>query len=428
MKKEADKKLGIYIHIPFCIRKCLYCDFLSAPAGVDEQARYVQALCREIEIESGRYPDYEVESVYLGGGTPSLFPGEWVERIMDVLRRHYRLSAACEISMEANPGTLTWDKLKAIKAGGVNRLSIGLQSANDRELSALGRIHTWEDFLRSYELAAQAGFGNLNVDLMSGIPGQTLGSWEESLNRVRLLSPHPKHISAYSLIIEEGTPFFENRPELPEEDTEREMYKITRDILSDCGYGRYEISNYALPGYECRHNISYWRRKNYLGFGIGAASLIENVRFRNTSDRQAYEAFYLDGFQKIGGFGTKPVWDSVKVEKQLLSIEEQMEEFLFLGLRMSRGVNVGEFFRCFGRRIDEVYPGIVDDFCQKGLLQRRKSGKSLGTPEGGSARGIAPAFVFDGQEGDREAEEEWISLTDYGVDISNYVMVEFLLS
>ena len=395
MKKEAKKKLGIYIHIPFCIRKCLYCDFLSASATKQEQERYLKALCREIETESRRYSDYEVQTVYLGGGTPSVFPGSWIERILDTLYRQYRIRKECEISMEVNPGTLTGDKLRAYKRGGVNRLSIGLQSTENEELLALGRIHSREDFGRSYESAAQAGFENLNIDLMSGIPGQTCTSWQRSLERVAALTPAPKHISAYSLIIEEGTPFFENPPELPDEDTDREMYRITNDILSASGYGRYEISNYAMPGYECRHNISYWRRENYVGFGIGAASLIGNTRFRNTADRKAYERFYLEDLKS-------PSQDrEIKEEKQVLRIKEQMEEFMFLGLRMSKGVSRQEFFRCFGRELDEAYPGVVEDFCKKGLLQCKK---------------------------DCEAGNEWISLTDYGVDVSNYEMAEFLIS
>lgn len=401
MKKEAKKKLGIYIHIPFCVRKCLYCDFLSGPASREEQARYGEAICREIAAESRCYSDYEVQTVYLGGGTPSLFPEEWTERILETLYRHYRIEKDCEISMEANPGTVTADKLRAWKRGGINRLSIGLQSAMDTELLALGRIHTWRDFLHSYELAVGAGFENLNVDLMSAIPGQSLNSWQESLKRVLELDPAPAHISAYSLIIEEGTPFFENRPELLDEDSEREMYKITNDILAASGYDRYEISNYARPGCECRHNISYWRRENYVGFGTGAASLVENVRFRNTPDRQAYERFWLEDFYSPADMGTKPGSEAVKEEKHMLSVEEQMEEFLFLGLRMSKGVSAGEFFHSFGRTIDEIYPGIVDDFCRKGLLRRRR---------------------------DERTGEEWIALTDYGIDISNYVMAEFLLS
>lgn len=401
MKKEAEKKLGIYIHIPFCVRKCLYCDFLSMAASEREQARYVEALCREISIESRRYSDYEVQTVYLGGGTPSLFPGEWTERILETVGRHYKIRKDCEISMEVNPGTVTTEKLRAWRAAGINRLSLGLQSAIDTELLALGRIHTWKDFLHSYELVARAGFENLNVDLMSAIPGQTLATWKESLKRVMELKPAPVHISAYSLIIEEGTPFFENRPVLPDEDVDREMYKITNEILSAAGYGRYEISNYARPGFECRHNISYWRRENYVGLGIGAASLVENIRFRNTLDRQTYERFYLENFPETSDHDREQEKENIREEKQSLSIEEQMEEFMFLGLRMSKGVSGMEFAHCFGRTIDEVYPGVVEEFCKKGLLRRTV---------------------------DERTGEEWIALTDYGIDISNYVMAQFLLS
>ncbi len=409
-KGPENKKLGIYIHIPFCIRKCLYCDFLSSPASEGERLRYIEALCQEITIESRCYFDREIQTIYLGGGTPSILSGEWIERILEKVYLHYQVRKDCEISMEVNPGTVTADRLTAWKRAGVNRLSIGLQSASDRELKALGRIHSLADFLHSYDMVAGAGFTNLNVDLMSAIPGQTPAAWQRSLERVLHLEPAPKHISAYSLIIEEGTFFYENRPELPDEDSDREMYRITNDILSAAGYQKYEISNYAKPGFECRHNISYWRRQDYAGFGIGAASLINNTRFRNTADRKAYEDYYLetspdntDGNKKAEGRirGSARRENGIKEEQHALSIEEQMEEFMFLGLRMSKGVSPAEFCRCFGRPLEEVYPGLVDDLCQKRLLRRRKEG---------------------------ETGEEWIALTDYGVDISNYVMAKFLIT
>lgn len=400
MKKDSEKQSGIYIHIPFCVRKCLYCDFLSGPANEREQARYVEALCREISMESRCYSKYRVQTIYMGGGTPSLLPGEWTERIMETVRRHYNVGGACEISMEVNPGTLTRERLSSWRRAGINRLSIGLQSAVNGELKALGRIHTLEDFLDGYRQIAEAGFENVNVDLMSAIPGQSLRSWRETLERVLSLRPRPAHISAYSLILEEGTPFYESRPQLPDEDTDREMYKITNDILSAAGYRRYEISNYALPGRECRHNIDCWRRKNYAGFGVGAASLVENARFRNISDRGAYESFFLDSVgtdttPTAGAFG---IAEQIREEKRVLSKEEQMEEFMFLGLRMREGVCAEEFERCFGVSLDQVYPGIVEDFCRKGLLQR--TGRT----------------------------KEWISLTDYGIDVSNVVMARFLLT
>lgn len=421
MERGEQKPLGIYIHIPFCVRKCFYCDFLSAPAGERERADYVEALCGEIVKESKRYRDYVVDTIFMGGGTPSLLEGESIGRILNKVHENYKVSDGCEISMEANPGTVTWEKLVHFKAGGGNRLSIGLQSASEQELKALGRIHTYEDFLMTYEMALKAGFSNINVDLMTGVPKQSAGSLVDTLQRITGLPQMPSHISVYSLIIEEGTPFYEKVPELPDEDLERELHKITCDFLREKGYLQYEISNYALPGHMCRHNTVYWRRGNYVGFGIGAASMVENIRFHNIEDKEKYVGFFLDNKNNL-----KEDWDKkqknphgfkmknkntcvlerdlkddlIKEDVQVLSIEEQMEEFMFLGLRMKEGVCKNEFLRTFGKSVDEVYPGIVEEFCRKGLLILRKE------PVTG---------------------ENWIALTPFGMDVSNRVMAEFLL-
>ncbi len=384
------KKLAIYIHIPFCVRKCLYCDFLSAPASDETREQYVQALCREIREERKSYVNYKIETIFLGGGTPSLLSGEQLDRILGTVFDAYQVADDCEISMEVNPGTVTKEKLKAYKRAGVNRLSIGMQSAVEEELQSLGRIHSSEDAFDTYELAIKTGFNNINIDLMSAIPGQTKESWKESLKRILDLEPAPAHVSAYSLIIEEGTPFFENTPTLPDEDTEREMYKITNDILSEAGYLRYEISNYAKPGFACRHNCTYWERGSYAGFGIGAASLVEQVRFSNTRNLKDYLGKYL-----------KNATVAIKENRQELSVEEQMEEFMFLGLRMMRGVSAGKFSDLFGKTIEQVYPGIVEKYCRQGLLQK--------IPEQGSG-------------------EVRIALTERGIDVSNVIMADFLLT
>lgn len=384
------KKLAIYIHIPFCVRKCLYCDFLSEPASDETKEQYVQALCREIREERKSYVNYKVETIFLGGGTPSLLSGEQLDRILGTVFDAYQVADDCEISMEVNPGTVTKEKLKAYKRAGVNRLSIGMQSAVEEELQSLGRIHSSEDAFDTYDLAVKTGFNNINIDLMSAIPGQTIESWKESLKRILDLEPAPAHVSAYSLIIEEGTPFFENTPTLPDEDTEREMYKITNDILSEAGYLRYEISNYAKPGFACRHNCTYWERGSYAGFGIGAASLVEQVRFSNTRNLKDYLEKYL-----------KNATVAIKENRQELSVEEQMEEFMFLGLRMMRGVSAGKFSDLFGKTIEQVYPGIVEKYCRQGLLQK--------IPEQGSG-------------------EVRIALTERGIDVSNVIMADFLLT
>lgn len=400
---RTGRQLGLYIHIPFCVQKCLYCDFLSAPAGEGERERYVEALCREIVREGKTYADYTVRTIYIGGGTPSLLSGDLILRILTLVYRSFRVEKDCEISLEANPGTVTDDKLKDWRRAGINRISLGAQSLQDEELKALGRIHDSQTFLDTYNMIIESGFNNINIDLMSGIPCQSLDSYRDTLEKVVSLKKRPPHISAYGLIVEEGTPFFENTPQLPDEDCEREMYALTGELLAKFGYSRYEISNYALPGYECRHNIGYWRRENYLGLGLGAASLIENVRFRNSRDMRRYEQ--MQELSRESGQGQEKILpggsEAFHEKQQVLSIEEQMEEFMFLGLRMTKGVSREEFFRAFGRDIDEVYPGIVENFCQKGLLRERKDDKTGRT---------------------------WISLTDYGMDISNYVMADFLLT
>ncbi|MBD5474202.1 MAG: oxygen-independent coproporphyrinogen III oxidase [Lachnospiraceae bacterium] len=380
----AEKELSIYVHIPFCVQKCLYCDFLSAPASKEVRRHYVDRLIREIKGESESYVNYKVKTIFLGGGTPSLLEPAQIAGIMNSIHENYSLEKDCEITIEVNPGTCSKERADAWRNAGINRVSIGLQSLEDMELKALGRIHSADEFYETYEEVVKTGFNNINIDLMTAIPGQTMESCCKTLRAVTTLNPAPVHISAYSLIIEEETPFFENTPVLPDEDTEREMYKITNDILFKSGYQRYEISNYAKPGFECRHNEVYWQRGNYAGFGIGAASLVENVRFTNGRDLKRY----LEN-------------GPVKENRQELSQEEQMEEFMFLGLRMMQGVSEKKFQRLFGRTIDQVYPGIVDKHIKNGLLQR---------------------FFY------LLEREERIMLTDRGIDVSNVVMADFLLT
>lgn len=393
--------LGIYIHIPFCVRKCLYCDFLSAPCDEQSKTEYVKALLAEIQAQAPLYGNYEVKTVFFGGGTPSLLQGKELFRIMECLRRNFSFAPeeeAPEITMEANPGTLTADNLEWYRRAGINRLSIGLQSTNDQELKALGRIHTWRDFLNSFVLAREAGFYNINVDLMSALPGQTPQAWMDTLKETTALKP--EHISAYSLIIEEGTPFYtfysgENPAAghlpLPDEDTDRLMYSQTKAFLAEAGFSRYEISNYARPGFSCRHNLSYWKRIDYAGFGLGAASLRQNVRWSNTPVMKDYLSL-----SAAEGFAAP-----VKQGVQTLSVEEQMEEFMFLGLRVTEGISLRRFRETFGRTVDEVYAEPVEKLMQEGLLERYSREKN-GVPE------------------------EFLRLTDYGIDVSNYALSEFL--
>lgn len=353
---NPKKDLGVYIHIPFCLRKCKYCDFLSFVSDEETMQKYVESLCEEIRGFFQREKDYQVTTVYFGGGTPSILKTEWTRKIMDTLKEAAFMDPAAEISTEANPGTLTKEKLNIYRECGINRLSIGLQSTQEKELNYLGRIHSYEQFLESYEIARKAGFNNINVDLMSAVPYQTIESYEETLSRILALKP--EHISAYSLIVEEGTPFFEDdklESLIPDEDTERKMYEMTEEILIKQGYGRYEVSNYSLPGRECKHNILYWKRGDYIGFGLGAASCIGETRFKNTDDMK----FYLKQ-------PWRELFDRDEVEK--LPIEEQMAEEMILGLRMVNGVSKNDFLKRYGMSLDDVYKDVIEKHTKSGLL------------------------------------------------------------
>lgn len=380
------RPLELYVHIPFCIRKCQYCDFLSGPSSKEERREYVTELCQKIRTYKKLAGSYHVVSIFIGGGTPSILEAEKITAIFEAIRDTFVVDEGAEITVEMNPGTVTEEKLTAYRQAGINRLSIGLQSAKDEELRILGRIHTYEEFLDTYRLAREKGFGNINVDLMSAIPGQTVEGWEDTLRKVVKLGP--EHISAYSLIIEEGTPFYEiyvkgragdessgkaakEREEadlcagrLPDEEEERQMYRQTKEILKEYGYHRYEISNYALPGYECRHNLGYWNRTEYLGIGTGAASLMENRRW---------------------DYGEEPV---------VLSMKEQMEEYMFLGLRKTQGVSKTKFADEFGRGMDTVYGEVLEKMYGMRLM---------------------------------EETDDFVRLTERGIDVSNAVMCEFLL-
>ena len=281
MENEAKKTLELYIHVPFCVKKCDYCDFLSGPAGKERQREYFQALEREIAAVPD-FSDREITTVFIGGGTPSVPDPSLVGEMLDQIRNKFFVAPDAEITIEANPGTLYKEKLQIYLEHGINRLSLGLQSPQNRELKILGRIHTWEEFQESFFMARDAGFSNINIDLMSAIPEQTYADWEKNLRTVAGLSP--EHISAYSLIIEEGTPFGERKLKLPDEDTEYRMYENTAGILEEYGFHQYEISNYAKGGRECRHNKGYWQRIDYLGLGLGASSLLDHMRFSNTAD------------------------------------------------------------------------------------------------------------------------------------------------
>lgn len=377
---KHNNSFGMYIHIPFCVQKCKYCDFLSF-ADTKYQKEYIEAVIQEIQVWRGFG---SISTIYFGGGTPSVLPVSYIEEILRTIRECFVVEDGAEITIECNPGTADRDKFRAYRSMGINRVSMGLQSAVDEELKLLGRIHTVRQFVESYQDARGAGFENINIDIMSAIPGQTMDSYTDTLKMVAELNP--EHISSYSLIIEEGTPFFqlyeEGKLMLPDEECERQMYDITKQVLKSYGYERYEISNYAKPGYESKHNSSYWTRKNYLGIGLGASSLMDEIRFKNPDLKEVY----------IGRqFVQNRLENYEEVEK--LSPKEQMEEFVFLGLRKMEGISILDFEEKFRESFANIYGKICRKFIQEGLLEKK---------------------------GDR------ICLSEHGIDVSNYIFSEFL--
>lgn len=378
------KDLGIYVHVPFCVRKCGYCDFLSGAGNEEERKSYIEALIGEIRSYKEFAKAYRVSTVFIGGGTPSCLEGGQIRGIMEAVRETFDLEKRPEITIEMNPGTVTEEKLAAFKESGVNRLSIGLQSVDNANLKMLGRIHTREDFERSFNLARKAGFDNINLDLISSIPGQNVESWKEELCQAAAFEP--EHISVYQLILEEGTAFYEKyagHPELlPDEETSRSIYEVTGEVLEEMGYEQYEISNYAKPGKTCRHNLKYWERSDYLGLGLGAASMVRNIRMDNTRDMKEY-------LEK----STQP--KTMRKNVQFIEEPQQMEEFMFLGLRKTRGISKKEFHRLFGREIELVYEKALKKLLEAGLLAEKKDRLYLSKEGVLLSNGVLAEFLFE---------------------------------
>lgn len=428
---DERRPLGLYVHIPFCVKKCDYCDFLSFSADDAAKEAYVTALCKEIAANRENGLEYELSSIYFGGGTPSVLSMEQLERIFTTIRKTFRIKGMpdesvaeepkkkgfflfgkkkeapvevkaaetpkerlvrvlsgelAEVTCEVNPGTISLEGFNQLYEMGFNRISMGLQSADEKELKMLGRIHTAEDFAKAFRAARAAGFLNISGDLMSGLPGQTKETLSKSIRFLTDLSP--EHISVYSLQLEENTKFYEryseNGPEhdkLLSEDEDRELYEYTREALSEAGFERYEISNYAKPGFESRHNSSYWVGTEYLGVGLGASSLMSNARFHNISDMKEY----LELSEDPG---------ALRQDIDRLVEKERMEEFMFLGLRMCKGIEKAEFKNRFKKEIETVY----------GAVLKKLAAQELIVEENGRIR-----------------------LTDRGIDVSNVVLAEFLL-
>lgn len=380
------KELAIYVHLPFCVQKCLYCDFLSGPTHLSLIDEYIEKLTIEMQQHKEFVQKYKIRSIFLGGGTPSILNVIQIEKVMNALYDIIgnQLLENAEITIESNPGTLTEEKLKKYLELGINRISMGLQSTHNDELKNLGRIHSYEDFLDGFQKARNAGFKNINIDLMSGLPEQTLEKYETTLNRIIALNP--EHISAYSLIVEEGTKFYEKygteegMKKLPDEDTDRLMYQRTKEILSQAGYQRYEISNYAKEGYESRHNISYWTGIDYIGFGLGSSSYFQKKRYHNEENMKYY-------LQKLSQN------ENVMNLDEELTLQDQMEEFMILGLRMIKGISKTEFEARFQKDVLSVYGGPIQKLLQLNLL---------------------------------EENGDYLCLTEQGIDVSNEIFTMFL--
>ncbi|SDB11800.1 oxygen-independent coproporphyrinogen-3 oxidase [Pseudobutyrivibrio sp. YE44] len=395
--------IEIYIHIPFCVKKCLYCDFLSGVFDEKMQRRYVAALCTEIQYVAKTHPGCIVSTIYVGGGTPSWLSEDLMDAIITTVKKCFKLDPLAEVSVECNPGTLSAEKLNVYRSIGINRLSIGLQSANDDELKELGRIHDYNRFLHTYDLVRKAGFENVNVDIMTGLPHQNLQKLEKTLSSVTML--RPEHISAYSLIIEKGTPFYEKykfdavkqqagmeTEDLPTDEESYKLYKYTMQYLESKGYKRYEISNYARNGKICRHNVGYWDRVPYLGLGLGSASLFDNVRTNNIRD--IYK--YCEISESIAqGKNLDYELSSPYLEtEEIISKKEAMEEFMFLGLRKINGIARSDFYQIFDIDIEAIYGPIITALRNQGFM---------------------------------DAKEGRLFLTDIGIDVSNQVLSKFLL-
>ena len=349
------KKIGLYVHIPFCIQKCKYCDFHSFCVAGQNPGQYVACLLREMEQVSGIMQDYQVDTIYLGGGTPSVLSDDQIEKISEKIQGCFFVDPQAEFTMEVNPGTVTFQGLKRYRACGINRLSMGVQSLNDSLLETLGRIHHVKDFLEAYAAARIAGFDNLSFDFMFALPEQTLDDWLKTLQKAVLFQP--EHLSVYGLQLEEGTELYRRRNEyhFADDELDREMYHNACWFLKENGYEQYEISNFSRPGFASKHNLRYWEMKEYYGLGSGASSFFQNARFENPRDLQEYFNF-IDN------------WSADFYQKDTETAEERMDEFMFLGLRKTKGVSDQDFQEQFQVSFFDRYGSAIEKHLNNGLL------------------------------------------------------------
>lgn len=361
LQKNADSvdNLGIYIHVPFCIKKCNYCDFYScAQKSANNVSEYIDALCKHIKAEAPAYRKRKIDTVFIGGGTPSLVLPKDFEKLAETIGKSFSLTQDAEFSIEANPGTLSDEKLRTYKSCGVNRLSIGLQSANDEELKTLGRIHTFDDFKENFLLARRCGFDNINVDIMYGLPDENLKKISKTLDKVSEFSP--EHISAYCLKIEENTPFFDIKDTLllPDDDKICDTYLAVCDKLKDCGYEQYEISNFSKIGYRCRHNLKYWNDEEYIGFGPSAHSFFEGRRY-----------FYDDNTEKYLSDINSGKMPTKISENERKNSEDNADEYIMLKMRLFDGIDGEEFRQKFGISFEE-YTGGMEKYILGGYMEK----------------------------------------------------------
>ena len=377
------KNIGIYVHIPFCKQKCKYCDFVSFKCNENKYQDYFKCVVKEITDKAVEVKEH-VDTIYIGGGTPSIVPAEYIEQIIVTIKNNYKVLKSAEITIEVNPGTVDKDKLKKYKEIGIDRLSIGLQSTNDKLLKMLGRIHTYAEFEDVYEMSRKVGFKNINVDLMIGLPNQTIEDVEASL--FKIIEKNPEHISVYSLILEEGTQLFDlvnnGKLELPAEDLEREMYWKVKEVLEKNGYNHYEISNFSKPKFESKHNSNCWNQHEYLGFGLAAHSYYDGVRYSNIDNLNQY----IENFKNENS-----IYNIIFHEKQ--SKEDMMNEYMLLGLRKIGGVQISKFKEKFVDNPLYVFRNELNKLVENELI---------------------------------EVLENSIKLTNKGLDLANIVWSEFI--
>ena len=386
------KQIGLYIHIPFCKQKCSYCDFCSYAEKQDLISKYIKCLLQEIkevginnraDFENGKDDLFSIKTIYIGGGTPSLIESKYIVQIMEEIKSNFELDENAEITIEVNPGTVTLEKLEDYNKAGINRLSIGLQSTHEHLLKEIGRIHTYLDFLDTYRFAREAGFENINVDLMIGLPNQTLAEVQDSIEEI--VSMEPEHVSVYSLILEESTPLFkkvEDGLELPDEELERKMYWTVKQTLEANGYNHYEISNFAKQNYESKHNLDCWSQKEYIGFGVAAHSYTNGIRYSNIENLEQYIKNYEED---------KTEENLIFHEKQ--DMEAMQKEYMLLGLRKIDGVSIQDFKIKFVANPVFLYHDKLEKLVNEDLIE------------------------IDGNQ---------IKLTNKGLDLANIVWEEFV--